>query len=142
MIKHGNFMEYLYHPCYIFPKMAEYSTTFIVSNLWIWLDHDERIISRLLHFKGVIWIIGEVVSSTPTNFFLEKETLKMILFIEILKNIAAMMGAAGLPFLFCTLNKYLDSKLMDWPTWSDGNLVWSRGHDANFSFYSDDDLET
>ena len=98
MIKHGNFMEYLYHPCYIFPKMAEYSTTFIVSNLWIWLDHDERIISRLLHFKGVIWIIGEVVSSTPTNFFLEKETLKRILFIEILKNIVAMMEAAGLPF--------------------------------------------
>ena len=98
MIKHGNFMEYLYHRCYVFPKMSEYSTTFIVSNLWIWLDHDERIISRLLHFKGVIWIIGEVVSSTPTNFFLEKETLKMILFIEILKNIAAMMEAAGLPF--------------------------------------------
>ena len=37
----------------------------------------------------------------------------MILFIEILKNIAAMMEAAGLPFLCCTLNKYLDSKLMD-----------------------------
>ena len=42
---------------------------------------------------------AENVGSTPTNFFLENESGKAI-FIEILKNMAAMIEAAGLPFFF------------------------------------------
>ena len=103
MIKHGNFMEYLYHRCYVFPKMSEYSTTFIVSNLWIWLDHDERIISRLLHFKGVIWIIGEVVSSTPTNFFFRKGNPQNDIIYRDFKKYSGDDGSRWLTFFYFVL---------------------------------------